>query len=71
MGCIGFYAALHVVGLGHFRSEFLGASLSAGVLGAILIIIARLTGGRPWLHWLGVFLLNWLFAAYLVSYFAV
>lgn len=69
--CIATYAALHATGFGHFRSEFLGASLVAGGFGAVAIVGARLAGRPSWLHWLGVFLVNWVFAAYVVSYFAV
>ncbi len=42
-----------------------------GGLGALAILFVRLRRGPSWLHWLGLFLLNWLFAAYLLSYFAL
>jgi hypothetical protein len=40
-------------------------------VGACAIIAARV-GGRPaWLHWAGLFLLNWLFAAYVIASLAI
>jgi hypothetical protein len=37
----------------------------------VLLLVNRFVVRRFWVHWSGAFGLNWLFAAYLVSYFAV
>lgn len=59
------------LGSGRLRSEFLGASLALGVIGGVLLIGFRALRGPVWLSWLGVFGLNWLFAAYALSFLAV
>lgn len=71
MACAGTYGLVWALGAGRFRSEFLGASLALGVVGAILLIAFRALHGPAWLRWLGVFGLNWLFAAYAISFLAV
>lgn len=71
VACWGSYALLLAFGAGRFRSEFLGISLVLGAIGAILLVGFRIFRGPVWLHGLGVFCLNWLFAAYLVAFLAV
>ncbi len=75
--CAGAFAAVQVLGRGQFRSEFLGGSLLLGAGGALCLLAARWAARRgppgrgTRLRWLGLFLLNWLFAAYLISVLAV
>ncbi|HEY6135203.1 MAG TPA: hypothetical protein VIW70_14585 [Rubrivivax sp.] len=69
--CSASYALLWALGLGHFRSEFLGASVGVGVLGGLLLIVSRVFRGPSWIRSLGDFGLNWLFAAYALSYLAI
>lgn len=71
MACGGTYVLVWALGAGRFRSEFLGASLALGVIGGILLVAFRAFRGPLWLRWLGVFCLNWLFAAYAISFLAV
>ena len=71
VACGGAYALLWAVGAGRFRSEFLAASLVLGVFGGTLLLAFRALRGPPWLRWLGVFCLNWLFAACAISFLAV
>ena len=65
------YGMVSVLGQGRYRSEFLGISLALGVVGAALLLLNRLATRRFWVRWSGAFCLNWLFAAYVVSYFAL
>ena len=65
------YAVVAFFGHGRYRGEFLGLSLVVGVVGAVLLLVNRFVVRRFWVQWSGAFGLNWLFAAYLVSYFAV
>ena len=69
--CSASYVLLHLLGMARFRSEFLGASLMLGVLGAGCLAGFRLARGPLWLHAAGVFLINWLFAACALSFLAV
>jgi hypothetical protein len=71
MACSAAYVLVWALGAGRFRSEFLGASLALGLTGGILLVAFRALRGPLWLRWLGVFCLNWLFAAYAMSFFAV
>ena len=71
VACAGSYVLLWALGAGRFRSEFLGASLALGVIGGSLLLAFRAFRGPVWLRWLGVFCLNWLFAAYALSFLAV
>jgi hypothetical protein len=71
VACGGSYALVQALGAGRFRSEFLGASLALGVMGGSLLLAFRALRGPVWLRWLGVFCLNWFFAAYAISYIAV
>jgi high-affinity Fe2+/Pb2+ permease len=71
MACVAAYGLVWALGAGQFRSEFLGASLALGVIGGILLVAFRAFHGPIWLRWLGVFCLNWLFAAYAISFLAV
>jgi hypothetical protein len=71
VACGGSYVLVQVLGAGRFRSEFLGASLALGVFGGILLVGFRAFRWPVWLRWLGVFCLNWLFAAYAIAFFAV
>jgi hypothetical protein len=71
VACVCSYALLWTLGLGGFRSEFLGASVMAGVLGGLLLVVFRVFSGPAWLHGLGVFCLHWLFAAYALSLLAL
>ncbi len=65
------YLLTSVLGQGQRRGEFFGVALAFGVAGALLLVLNRVVLRRHWLHWLGLFCLNWLFAAYLLSSFAV
>lgn len=71
VACGGSYVLLRALGAGRFHSEFLGASLALGLVGGILLVGFRAFRGPVWLRWLGVFCLNWLFAAYALSFLAV
>jgi hypothetical protein len=90
LACAGAFAAVHVLGQGQYRSEFLGGSFLLGLAGAVCWLAARWvarkglpagaagagTPGTPSgrgrrLRWLGLFLLNWLCAAYLISVLAI
>lgn len=71
LACCASYALLLAFDAGRFRSEFLGISLVLGLIGAILLVGFRVLRGPVWLHWLGAFCLNWLFAAYLIAFLAV
>jgi hypothetical protein len=92
LACAGAFAAVHVLGRGQYRSEFLGGSLLLGLAGGLCWLIALWLGrssasvsagvaaaagsARPTvrgarLRWLGLFLMNWLFAAYLISVLAI
>ncbi len=77
LACAGSFMAVQWVGKGQFRSEFLGGSLLLGVCGGLCLLLARWAARRgpegrgTRLRWLGLFLLNWLFAAYLISVLAV
>ncbi|MGL6111603.1 MAG: hypothetical protein ACRC2B_16045 [Rubrivivax sp.] len=71
LACTGSYALVWALGDGQFRGEFLGASLALGVIGATLLVAFRAFRGPVWLRWLGVFCLNWLFAAYALSFLAI
>ena len=71
MACTGTYGLVWALGAGQFRSEFLGASLALGVIGGCLLVAFRGLRGPVWLRWLGVFCLNWLFAAYALSFLAI
>jgi hypothetical protein len=71
MACTGAYGLVWALGAGQFRSEFLGASLALGVIGGCLMVAFRALRGPVWLRWLGVFCLNWLFAAYALSFLAI
>ena len=65
------YAMVAILGQGRFRSEFLGISFAIGIVGASLLLLNRFATRRFWMRWSGAFCLNWLFAAYVVSYFAL
>jgi len=69
--CSSTYSLLQFLGFGQFRSEFLGMSLGLGIVGGVLLIAFRAFKGSAWLRWFGSFLLNWLFTAYAISFFAV
>ncbi len=77
LACVGAFASVQVLGKGQFRSEFLGGSVLLGICGGLCLLAARWAarrvplGGGARLRWLGLFLLNWLFAAYLISVLAV
>ncbi len=71
VACGASYGLLRALGLGRFRSEFLGASLAIGILGGLLLVAFRVFKGPLWLHALGAFWLHWLFAAYALSFLAV
>lgn len=71
LACIGTYSLLQMFGYGQLRGEFLGISFSLGALGGLMLVAFRAFRGPPWLHWLGSFSLNWLFAAYAMSFLAV
>jgi len=71
VACAGSYGLVWALGAGRFRSEFLGASLALGVIGGSLLLAFRAFRGPVWLRWLGVFCINWLFAAYAISFLAV
>jgi hypothetical protein len=65
------YLLVAWLGEGRYRGEFLGLSLAVGAAGAALLVFNRLATRRFWMHWSGVFCLNWLFAAYVVAALAV
>jgi hypothetical protein len=69
--CGATYVALYLAGLARFRSEFLGASVVLGGLGGLCLVSFRALRGPVWLHAMGLFFLNWLFAAYAISFLAV
>jgi Na+(H+)/acetate symporter ActP len=71
MACAGSYLLVQTLGSGRLRSEFLGASLAVGIIGGLLLFAFRALRGPLWLRWLGIFCVNWLFAAYAISFLAV
>lgn len=52
-----------------WRELYFWISLATSPLGLGCILVAKVTSYKKWIWWIGGFLVNWFFCAYIVSFF--